>query len=227
MLISLDSFEPINPRGFLVVEGVNGAGKSTVIKEIENHLAARGLTTTKTHEPGDTPLGAELRRLLLNSPSIPRTSTAELLLFGADRSEHVEAVIKPALQQKRFVLSDRYLYSTIAFQGYGRGLDHALIERVNAIAAHDTYPDLVILLDIDVHEGLRRTLKRSQTSTTNEQDSFEQEKIDFHQRVRDGFNALAVSRSEAFLRIDAQQPVEKVCSQALAAVDKLILKLSR
>lgn len=220
MLISPDTFTPQSPRGFIVVEGVNGAGKSTVLAAIEEHLKRNSRTVVSTHEPGDTPLGKELRRLLLNSPDIKRHSTAELLLFGADRSEHVDAVIQPALARGEIVLCDRYLYSTIAFQGYGRRLDADLINQVNSIAVKGTLPDLVLLLDLDAEEGLRRT--RSRASTAHEQDTFELEQIEFHNRIRHGFQALARERQEAFLVIDASQTAETVKQIAIAAVDKLL-----
>lgn len=220
MIVTLDSFRCHSPQGFVVIEGVNGAGKSTVIAAVEKHLQEVNRTTIRTWEPGDTPLGKELRRLLLNSPQLPRHSTAELLLFGADRSEHVDAVIKPALGRGDFVLCDRYLYSTIAFQGYGRQLDMALISQVNEIAIKGTLPDLVILLDLDAHEGLRRT--RSRQNSAAEGDSFELETIEFHNRIREGFLTLARERPEPFLVIDAHQPVEAVITAVLNAIDVVL-----
>jgi dTMP kinase len=218
MITTLENFTPKQAKGFLVVEGVNGAGKSTVINAINQHLIQSGIDVVKTFEPGDTQLGKELRRLLLNAPEIKRHSTAELLLFGADRSEHVDTVIKPALDKKHFVLSDRYLYSTIAFQGYGRGLSLDLINQVNSIAVRDTLPDLVILLDLDPEEGLRRTKGRLNT----QKDSFEQEELAFHHRLRNGFKVLAEDRTEPFLIIDAGQSAKEVEHIALSAVDLLI-----
>lgn len=223
MLVTLDTFAPENPQGFIVIDGVNGAGKSTVIAAVDEHLKKLGYPIVKTHEPGGTPLGKELRRLLLNSPDIERHSTAELLLFGADRSEHVDAVIRPALARGEIVLCDRYLYSSVAFQGYGRGLDLDLIDQVNEIAIKGMLPDLVLLLDIDAEEGLRRT--RSRAAGAPATDAFELETIEFHNRIRNGFLTLARERTESFLVIDAAESVDRVKQKALAAVDLLVERL--
>ncbi len=217
MLVSLDQIASEGARGFFVIEGVKGAGKSTVMAGIEKHLQEKKRTVRKTFEPGDTPLGVELRKLLLNSPHLSRHSTAELMLFGADRSEHVDSVIRPALERNEIVLCDRYLYSSIAFQGYGRQLDLQVIDRINDLAVRGTLPDLVLLLDLDAEEGLRRTQGRSGAG-----DAFELEKVEFHRRIRDGFLSLAESRPEPFFVIDARQSAAKVQELAIAAVERVM-----
>ena len=222
MIVTSQTFKPENPRGFIVIEGVNGAGKSTVLVALEEYLKKRQRSVCRTFEPGATPLGKELRKLLLNSPGIPRSSTAELLLFGADRSEHLQKVILPALAEKKIVLSDRYIYSTTAFQGFGRGLDDQLINHINSIATQNILPDLVILLDIDVRLGLERTLKRNSEMKIDNYDSFEQEAIDFHQRIREGFHQQAQKCSEAFYIINAQQSQEDVQAEAISIVERLL-----
>ena len=219
MIVELESFEPQNARGFIVIEGVNGAGKSTVINAVSKALTDQNLAYFKTFEPGDTPLGKELRKLLLNSPQIPRTAHSEVFLFAADRNEHVRAAILPALSRGEVVISDRYLYSTIAFQGYGRELDLNLIEQVNELAVSGNYPDLVILLDLDPEEGLRRTQVRNESS--GESDSFELEHLEFHRRIRNGFLSLAKSRPEPFLVIDASDSPSSVAAKAIDAVLKV------
>lgn len=223
MLIPVDSFAPSTPSGFIVVEGVNGAGKSTIMAAIEAHLKNKNFNVCTTFEPGDSILGKELRKILLNSPHLPRQATAELLLFGADRAEHVDSVIKPALADGQIVLCDRYLYSAIAFQGYGRGLDLTVIDQVNALAVRDTLPDVVILLDLDAEEGLRRTRSRSAQT----EDIFELETIEFHRRIRQGFLTLAKSRPEPFIIVDAHQPLTQVKDNALSIVDALIESLQK
>ena len=225
MIVQIDSFEPKKPRGFIVIEGVNGAGKSTVMSAVSKALADRNLAYLKTFEPGDTPLGKELRRLLLNSPQIPRTAHSEVFLFAADRNEHVRAAIVPALTRGEIVLSDRYLYSTIAFQGYGRELDLGLIEQINELAVSGNYPDLVILLDLDAEEGLRRTHSRNVSS--GDTDSFELEHLEFHRRIRNGFLTLAKSRPEPFLVIDASDTQSVVAEKAIAAVMKVADRCSK
>lgn len=223
MIVSLDTFAPHAPNGFIVVEGVNGAGKSTVMAAIEAHLKSKGLPVRTTFEPGDTTLGKELRKILLNSPHLPRNVTAELLLFGADRGEHVDSVIRPSLAEGQIVLCDRYLYSMIAFQGYGRGLDLTLIDQVNTLAIRGTVPDLVILLDIDAEEGLRRTRSRS----AQPDDIFELETVEFHNRIRHGFLTLAKSRPEPFFVVDAHQSLEMVKSETLSIIESFVSSLEK
>jgi len=197
------------PPRFVVLEGVNGAGKSTLQRSLREHLVAHGEEVVTTYEPGATPLGTKLRELLLGSAAPARDPLTELLLFTADRAEHVRSVIRPALARKARVLCDRYFYSTLAFQGYGRGVDRALIEQLTTIAVGDTIPDLVILLNLDPVEGLKRTQGRSGS------DSFEREALAFHERLHSGFLALAKERAERFLVVDAARSPQDVLSTVL------------
>jgi dTMP kinase len=216
--LEVQDFSPTISKGFVAVEGVNGAGKSTVLSYLEKTLVEQEFSVCRTFEPGHTMLGADLRRLLLRERGIPRCSTAELLLFGADRAQHVHEVIEPALKRGALVLSDRYLYSTVAFQGYGRGIDLNTIHQVNELAVSGCYPDLVLVLDLPAEVGLKRTRGRD---NGGDEDSFEQETLSFHTRIRNGFLEMAKTRPEPFIVIDAQQSIEVVCETALNAVLKV------
>ncbi|MCB0310270.1 MAG: dTMP kinase [Bdellovibrionales bacterium] len=193
--------------GFLVFEGVNGAGKSTLINEIAPKLERRGLPVVKTLEPGGTVLGLSIRKILLSQNNQKLSERAELLLFAADRAEHVERVIKPNIHNKTALLCDRYYYSTVAFQGYGRNLDLDLIAELNLMSTQSIKPDGVFLLDLDPEVGLARSASRTQATDS---DSFEDEHLDFHRRIREGFLSIARECSEPVIVLDASQNVERL-----------------
>lgn len=190
----------------IVFEGVEGAGKTTQMQRIQSWLQA--LTPTPvviTREPGGTQLGQGLRRLLLDyQGDEPIEDRAELLMYAADRSQHVEGFLKPQLQQGTIILCDRYTNSTIAYQGYGRGIDLKLIEQLNEIATNGLESDLTLWLDIDVELGLSRTRTRGIA------DRMEQANIEFHRRVQQGFEALAKCNDEGIIRINAHLNIEEV-----------------
>jgi dTMP kinase len=215
------SFTPSQPRGFLVVDGVNGAGKSTLIQRIVALLESKGRLVQKSREPGGTPLGLSLRKLLLESKELAISSSAELFLFAADRAEHIAKVIEPALHRGEIVISDRYHYSTAAFQGYGRGLPMERVNAVTEIAAGGCPPDLVLLLDLDPAEGLRRTRGR----TENGLDAFEDEELEFHQRIRAGFLDQARKRPEPFLIVDATKSPDEIFSTVTPLLDRWLAAL--
>jgi dTMP kinase len=189
-------------KGFLVVEGVNGAGKSTLVSQIANFLGeeGEGKAVVTTFEPGATPLGAHLRRLLLDGEEDGVAPLAELFLFAADRANHVQQKILPALESSKLVISDRYYYSTAAFQGYGRGLDLAVVNTINQLAIGGLLPDLVLLLDLDPELGLIRNQARG---ANQGRDSFEEEEIAFHKRLREGFLEIARVCKEPVVVLDA------------------------
>lgn len=221
MLIEPESFSFENPKGFVVLEGVNGGGKSTLQKNIAKFLSEKKIPHVLTHEPGATAVGRSIRSLVLEHSQGKVSAMAELCLFGADRAEHIDKIIRPALTTKTFVISDRYLYSTIAFQGYGRGINMAAIESINQIATAGLLPDLVLLLDIDPLEGLQRTTARSAQGG----DAFESENIAFHTKLREGFLKMAVEKKEAFFIIDAKQSEKKVSEQANLIIARLLQAL--
>ena len=216
MLIDSDRVELSVPRGFLVLEGLNGAGKTSLQNKIALYLESRNFRVLKTREPGATGLGKALRELLLASEGVGIGNLAELFLFAADRAEHVEKIISPALKRGELVVSDRFLYSTLAFQGHGRGLDLSVVDEINRLAVSGLYPDIVILLDIDPELGLRRSSHRSlEIERRDCGDAFEKESLQFHKRVRRGFLDMARTRPEPFLVLDANCPEGEVFDRVL------------
>jgi len=198
---------------FVTVEGVEGSGKTTVAEAIADNLSRKGLTVMVTAEPGATSVGNHIRQLLATVDE--RTAWTEAFLFLADRAEHVTKVIKPALEQGKIVLCDRFTDSTIAYQGFGLGLPLEWLTQLNAIATNGLVPDLTLLLDIDPEVGL----KRSQRETV-----FERRSLDFHQRVRWGYLWLAKQEPHRIKVIDASQPLESVLAQAMQLVEEALVR---
>jgi dTMP kinase len=196
---------PINTdiRGkFIVFEGVEGAGKTTQIQKTADWLHSlwgKDNSVIITREPGGTELGKQIRQLLLNDPNSWVGNRTELLLYGADRAQHVESVIKPHLDRGDIVLCDRFTDSTIAYQGYGRGFDRSEIDQVNQLATGGLQSDLTFWLDLDVSIGLQRVLLRGKP------DRMEMATVDFHQRVRQGYQELANDYPNRIVKIDATQ----------------------
>lgn len=213
MLIDSKSIKLSSKANFIVLEGVNGAGKSTLQRRLAESLRAAGKEVVSTFEPGDTPLGKTLRTLLLTPEAEKKSHLAELFLFAADRAEHVAKVINPSLEKGIWVISDRYTYSLAAFQGYGRGLDLNIIHKVNEIATAGRVPDLVILLDLPVEEGLRRTKGRGG------EDAFEDELVQFHERIRSGFLEMARTAPEPFLLVDATKSADEVFNAVMQTLE--------
>lgn len=202
---------------FIVLEGGEGAGKTGAIAFLAAELGARGHRVTVTREPGGTPEGRALRHLLLSESGNDWAPVAELLLMVADRVQHVERVVKPALTRGEVVISDRYVGSTIAYQGGGRGIDAALILDLHARLLDDFWPDLTLVLDVPPEVGLARSRARLAQGAVDE-GRFEGLDLDFHRRVRQSFLDQA-ARAERFARvIDAGRAVEDVQGDALAAV---------
>ena len=198
---------------FIAFEGINGCGKTTLHKLLSAKLQESGKMVCNTREPGGTPLGHELRKLLLNWQGEPKSHRAELLMFAADRAEHVDKVIRPNLAKGSWVLTDRFIYSTITFQGHGRGIDRALIDEANKLAVEDTLPQLVILLDLSPEEAFKRIASRNSQS----RDSFEDEELAFHKRIREGFLECARESEVPFLVLDATKTPEELCAEAARA----------
>lgn len=187
---------------FIVFEGVEGAGKTTQIQQTAAWLqSCCGIDRSilMTREPGGTILGQKIRQLLLEDSNGWIDRRTELLLYGADRAQHVESVIRPHLDRGDIVLCDRFTDSTIAYQGYGRGFDRVEIDRVNQLATGGLESDLTLWLDLDVTLGLQRVALRGQP------DRMERATLDFHQRVRQGYQDLANIYPERIVRIDANR----------------------
>lgn len=206
---------------FITFEGGDGSGKTTQLKVLENHLTARGKSCISTREPGGTSLGKLIRRVLLEVGRQPITSPTELFLYLADRAQHIDEVIIPALEQGKIVLCDRHTDSTLAYQGYGRRIDLGLLRSLNDIASRGIQPDLTLLFDCPVEIGLSRTAQRqSLAASGRNEDRFEREKIEFHERVRAGFLELARAEPLRFRIINAVRSVEEIAEEIKNIVDR-------
>jgi dTMP kinase len=207
--------------GFITFEGGDGTGKSTQIRLLERHLIAQGKSCLTTREPGGTSLGQLLRKILLESGNRPISSSTELFLYLADRAQHVHEVIAPAIMQGKIVLSDRYTDSTVAYQGYGRGFEVQLLLTLNRVASQGVTPDFTFLLDCPVELGLSRTIyRRSDPSIAKNDDRFENENLEFHEKVRRGFLDLARAEPARFYIIDASQSEQEVFAAVKEIVDR-------
>jgi len=200
---------------FITFEGGEGCGKSVQAKALYRRLSQSAIPARLTHEPGGTPCGNKIGRWLKWAKHTDISPLTELLLFNASRAQLVSEVIRPNLKNGMVVICDRYADSTTAYQSYGRGLDLEMVKAINDAATQGLKPDLTVLLDIPVEEGLAR--KR-----VKKQDRFEQEDIAFHQRVREGYLKLAVNEPERWLVIDATQPKENIAEIIWQKVRQLI-----
>jgi dTMP kinase len=198
---------------FISFEGGEGAGKSTQIRLLVDALAARGLDVIATREPGGSPGAEEIRRLLVSGDPGRWDGVTEALLHFAARRDHLARTVWPALDAGRWVVTDRFADSTMAYQGYGHGLGREPIERLYAVAVGDFAPDLTLILDIPVEAGLDRTQGR-----TGGEDRYERMDREFHRRLRDGFLDIAAREPGRCVVIDAARPVEAVQADMLATV---------
>ncbi len=202
------------------IEGPDGAGKSTLALGLRNELAARGIEVILTREPGDGPVGPQIRQVLLEGADIDQWT--EVFLFLADRRQHVEGLIRPALEKGKWVVCDRYLDSTIVYQGYGRDLDVGLLRKLNKIATSGLMPDRTLLIDMPVEKALARIgvadLFGDGGAKRNRHDRLDREPVEFHRRVRDGFLAEARLDPARFAVLDGDQEPAKVLEQAIASL---------
>lgn len=204
----------------ITCEGIEGSGKSTQILRLAAHLRRQGREVVVTREPGGCPIADAIRRILLDPANQQLCPTAELLLYAAARAQHVEEVIRPALAQGAIVLCDRYVDATVAYQGFGRGLNLNLIEQLNQVASSGLVPDLTLLFDLPVVTGLGRALARNAVALENE-GRFEAESLAFHQRVRDGY-LQGASQAARFSIIDATGTPEQVSERVTRRVDAFL-----
>lgn len=198
---------------FIVFEGGDGAGKSTQVRCLSRWLGERGIPHVVTREPGGTPLGARLRDLLLHSDVAP-TDRAEALLFAADRAEHVQTVVLPALARGDWVLCDRYIDSSVAYQGGGRDLDPRQIATLSRWATAGLTADLTVLLDVPVQVGASRRRGAA--------DRLEAESVRFHEQVAQRFREQARRAPERYLVVDATLPKEEISAVVLARLGRLV-----
>lgn len=203
---------------FLTLEGGEGTGKSTQLQLLVERLRGLGRAVVVTREPGGTPLGNRLRALLVSESDDPPVPACELLLYAADRAHHVATVVRPALETGAVVLCDRYADATLAYQGYGRGLDRSLIATLNGVATAGVAPHRTILLDLDPGEGVRRALTRQAPGRGPREERFEAEALSFHQRVRSGYLAIAAAEPERVRVVAADGSPEQVAARVWSAV---------
>ncbi len=204
---------------FITLEGGEGAGKSTQAAAISERLEATGVRVVRTREPGGTPLGERLREIALDLSSggdVALDCLTETRLFVAARAELVASVIAPALEAGAIVVCDRFSDSTLAYQGFGRGVNLETIERLNADAARGLRPDVTVLVDLPVEEGLSRT------GAAGQADRFGREEEAFHERVRSGYRSLAAREPERWLVVDASQPPDAVTDTIWRRVEALL-----
>jgi dTMP kinase len=200
-------------RGVLVtVEGVEGSGKSTQCARLARHLAGRGLEVVQTSEPDGTPLGLRVRALFEADGPTP-TPLTQTFLFMAARQEHVTRVIAPALARGAVVVSDRYADATVAYQGYGQGMDVQTIKELNLLATGGVLPDLTLVLDLDPAVGMQRIRGRSL-------DAFEKMDLSFHRRVREGYLEIARSDKQRVVVLDAGRDPDTLHADVVRAVDE-------
>jgi dTMP kinase len=198
---------------FVCFEGGEGAGKSTQSRALATSLEERGFHTLLTFEPGATPVGKEVRRIVLDPATGELSDRTEVLLYAADKAEHVDTVVLPALARGEVVITDRYVDSTLAYQGAGRTLAAAEVERVARWATHDLRPHLTVVLDVDPEHGFGRFAER---------DRIEGESPEFHQRVRAAFVEMAAGDPDHYLVIDAGRSAADIADEVLARVQPLL-----
>jgi dTMP kinase len=201
---------------FISFEGIEGTGKTIQSKLLCEYLIKKGFEVLLTEEPGGTRIGRAIRDILLSVDNIEITPLTELFLYNASRIQHIKEVILPAIQQGMVVITDRFSDSTVAYQGYGRGIELHLINSIEHIVTEGVRPDKTILLDLDVAIGLQRN------KGINKEDRIELEDITFHKRVRDGYHALAVKEPERIHVIDASKSIEHIHGSIKNVVQDLL-----
>jgi dTMP kinase len=201
---------------FITLEGVEGCGKTTQIVRLAEYLRGRGHEVVCTREPGGTPVAERIRALLLDPAHKEMSATAELLLYEAARAQHVDELIRPALEAGKSVICDRFADSTTAYQGAGRQLSAEAVAPLHRIATGEVWPDLTIVLDLCAEEGLRRAAR------ARESDRLEQEPLEFHERVRAEFLRIALMEPERVKVIDASKAPDAVAEEIRAQVERLL-----
>lgn len=202
---------------FISIEGIEGAGKSTQLAFIENYLKQQGITVVVTREPGGTALGEQVRELLLSPRKEGMAADTELLLMFAARAEHLEQVIKPAIQRGDWVISDRFVDATFAYQGGGRGISTQRIKQISDWTLRDLQTDVTFLFDLPVELGQQRVISRK-----GDIDRFEQEKADFFQKIRDCYLQRSQQEPNRIRVIDASKSINEIEIQLSTILDKMI-----
>jgi dTMP kinase len=197
---------------FISFEGIEGTGKTIQAKLLFEYLTKKGYEVILTEEPGGTRIGLKIRELLLSVENREMTSLTELLLYNASRTQHIKEVILPAIKRGAIVITDRFTDSTVAYQGYGRGIDLRLIGSIEKIVTGGLHPDITILLDLDVETGLRRN------RGINKTDRLELEDVKFHKLVRSGYLEIATKEPERIKIIDASESIKQIQNKIIKII---------
>ncbi len=203
---------------FITFEGPDGSGKTTQVAQTVEVLRKRGYKVLLTREPGGTAIGDQIRQILHDMDNKSMNPRAELLLFSASRAQIVDEAIRPHLAEGGLVICDRFFNSTMAYQGYGHGLDLGILRTITEFATGGLRPDLTLFLDIAPEDGLQRRL--SAVAKGEEWSRLDDMELAFHRRVREGYNKLIEAEPERWVKINAAQPVEKVQTDILKALDE-------
>lgn len=206
---------------FITLEGIDGSGKSTQLRLLAGDLRIKGFDVLTTFQPGGTPLGRRLREAFLETEEQVHPM-AELLLFAADRAQHVHFLIKPALEAGKIVISDRYADATVAYQGAGRGFDEKTIKQVIKLATDGLKPDLTLFFDIPVENAILRANMRTENET--KKNRMDMETADFYERVRDAYLKIAEKEPRRFRIIDGRGSIEEVHQKSLEIITKFLLR---
>lgn len=206
---------------FITFEGTEGCGKSTQIDLLAKHLGSKNKNYLLTREPGATPIGKQIRSLLLNRENTNIVPLTELLLYAADRAQHCEEIIRPALKENKTVICDRFFDSTTAYQEGGRQLPSKLVSEINQLATQGLKPHITFLLDLPVEIGLKRALKRASIENDT-QDRFEREKLDFHERVRIKYHEIASQEAERVILVDANQDIQNIHQKIIQILESAL-----
>ncbi len=210
---------------FITFEGIEGSGKTSQIQSIKAHLTQQGHDVIATREPGSSDIGTQIRSILLDSRNKGLDPLAELLLYMADRAQHLNETIKPAMTAGKVILCDRYFDATLAYQGYARGLDINLISKLHKMAFSDVRPDMTLLLDLPAEIGLARAWQQIENGQrTGKETRFEEEALAFHTKVRSGYLTLAAQEPQRFKIIDASASKEQVQREIIAVIENVMDK---
>jgi len=201
---------------FISFEGIEGTGKTIQSRLLYEYFAKKGYKVVRTEEPGGTRIGVKIRDLLLSVENRGMTPVTELLLYNASRAQHIKEVILPALKDGSVVISDRFTDSTVAYQGYGRGIDLGFVKFIENIVTEDLKPDITFLLDLDVETGLKRN------RGINKTDRLELEDLAFHRRVRDGYLEVAAKEPGRIKLLDASEGIEEIHRKIIGIVEDFI-----
>jgi len=204
---------------FITFEGIDGSGKTTQMHRLAERLAAAGHRVVENAEPGGTAIGVQIRRILLDAGNQALSPTAELLLYFASRAQAVDEVVRPALEAGKIVISDRWTDSTLVYQGCGRGLGAEAVMTLDRIACRGLRPDLTLIVDIDLETSLARARARNRLAESSET-RMDEQAVEFHRKVRDGYHALAAAEPERIRVVDGRADVDTIAGEIWEIVSR-------